>query len=82
MVFARSSKAMLAVDKVNVLSNVPLSFRRNTMDDRLTLTRVLDDFTSSAMDPDEDDSSTSVGASDSASVASIEPLVNVCMIQS
>ena len=82
MEFARSSKAILAVDKVSVLSNVPLSFKRNKIDERLTLTRVLDDFSSRVIDSDEDGSSTSVGASDAGSVVSIEPLVNVCMIQS
>ena len=82
MEFARSSKAMLAVDKVSVLSNVPLSFKRNKIDERLTLTRVLDDFSSRVIDSDEDGSSTSLDASDAGSVVSIEPLVNVCMIQS
>ena len=73
---------MLAVDKVSVLSNVPLSFKRNKIDERLTLTRVLDDFSSRVIDSDEDGSSTSLDASDAGSVVSIEPLVNVCMIQS
>ena len=82
MEFARSSKAILAVDKVSVLSNVPLSFKRNKIDERLTLTRVLDDFSSRVIDSDEDGSSTSLDASDAGSVVSIEPLVNVCMIQS
>ena len=82
MEFARSSKAMLAVDKVSVLSNVPLSFKRIKIDERLTLTRVLDDFSSRVIDSDEDGSSTSLDASDAGSVVSIEPLVNVCMIQS